>query len=76
MRDNILFGRPFEQQLYDRVVSACALDTDIAAMPAGDATELGERGINVGSAAVHQSVQACLLHNPHQACLLGYTWDR
>lgn len=32
---------------YARVVSACALDHDIEALPAGDATEIGERGINL-----------------------------
>lgn len=32
---------------YARVVAACALDHDIDALPAGDATEIGERGINL-----------------------------
>lgn len=32
---------------YARVVTACALDHDIEALPAGDATEIGERGINL-----------------------------
>lgn len=32
---------------YARVKSACALDHDIALLPAGDDTEIGERGINL-----------------------------
>lgn len=32
---------------YARVVAACALEHDIDALPAGDATEIGERGINL-----------------------------
>jgi len=29
LRDNILFGRPFDAQKYDAVVAACALQQDI-----------------------------------------------
>jgi len=47
LRDNILFGRPFDQELYDRVVADCALEADIALLPAGHETEIGERGINL-----------------------------
>jgi ATP-binding cassette subfamily C (CFTR/MRP) protein 1 len=32
---------------YDRVLDACALRSDIAILPAGDMTEIGERGINL-----------------------------
>ena len=34
---------------------ACALDADVASLPAGDMTELGERGINLsGACPLHQ----------------------
>lgn len=49
VRDNIVFGSAFEPARYERVVRGCALDVDIKGLPAGDATELGERGINVGA---------------------------
>ena len=49
-QDNILFGRPFEEEFYKRVLGACALDADLADLPAGDLTELGERGINLSGA--------------------------
>ncbi|KAI9007181.1 P-loop containing nucleoside triphosphate hydrolase protein [Gaertneriomyces semiglobifer] len=47
IRDNILFGRDFDQQWYDQVVEACALGHDIAMFSAGDMTEVGERGLNL-----------------------------
>ncbi|RHZ18195.1 hypothetical protein DYB26_015721, partial [Aphanomyces astaci] len=47
VRDNILFGKPFDAAKYASVVEACALTTDIAALPAGDRTEIGQKGINL-----------------------------
>lgn len=47
VKDNIVFGCPWDPLHYAAVLSACALDTDMALLPAGDATELGERGINL-----------------------------
>ena len=47
LRGNILFGREFDQDRYDAVVEACALLDDLAILPAGDKTEIGERGINL-----------------------------
>jgi ABC-type multidrug transport system fused ATPase/permease subunit len=47
VRDNILMGRPYVQARYDAVVSACALEADLRQMTAGDATELGERGVTI-----------------------------
>ncbi|KAF9356278.1 hypothetical protein BGX34_010010 [Mortierella sp. NVP85] len=47
LRENILFGRPYEPQRYRKVIFACGLEPDIAILPAGDQTEIGERGINL-----------------------------
>jgi ATP-binding cassette subfamily C (CFTR/MRP) protein 1 len=44
LRGNVLFGREFDQDRYDQVVEACALADDLAVLPAGDMTEIGERG--------------------------------
>ena len=46
-QENILFGRPFEEGFYNEVLAACALDADLADLPGGDMTQLGERGINL-----------------------------
>ncbi|KAJ2232565.1 hypothetical protein H4R99_000340 [Coemansia sp. RSA 1722] len=47
MQENILFGHEMDQQFYDKVVEACALKPDIEMLPAGDMTEIGEKGINL-----------------------------
>jgi ABC-type multidrug transport system fused ATPase/permease subunit len=47
LRDNILFGLPFDAALYSKVLSACGLLPDLASLPDGDQTEIGERGINL-----------------------------
>ena len=61
LRDNVLFGREFDQGRYDAVIEACALQADIATLPAGDATEIGERGINLsgGQKARVSLARAC-----------------
>jgi ABC-type multidrug transport system fused ATPase/permease subunit len=41
LRDNVLFGTPYDQERYDRVVYACALLSDFKLLPAGDMTEIG-----------------------------------
>ncbi|KAF9323699.1 hypothetical protein BGZ91_003419 [Linnemannia elongata] len=47
LRDNILFGNEFDQARYDHVLMASGLLPDIDMLPAGDQTEIGERGINL-----------------------------
>ena len=47
VRDNILFGRPYEPTRYNDVVHACALEEDIKLLPAGDLTEVGDNGVNL-----------------------------
>ena len=47
IRDNILFGREYNQKFYNKIVKACSLLPDFNIMPAGDKTEIGEKGINL-----------------------------
>ncbi|XP_037524946.1 multidrug resistance-associated protein 1 [Rhipicephalus sanguineus] len=47
VRNNILFGNNYDKDRYDQVIEACALKPDLAVLPAGDSTEVGEKGINV-----------------------------
>ncbi|KAG0261888.1 hypothetical protein DFQ27_002716 [Actinomortierella ambigua] len=47
LKDNILFGNAFDQAKYDHILMACGLLPDVAMLPAGDMTEIGERGINL-----------------------------
>jgi ABC-type multidrug transport system fused ATPase/permease subunit len=47
VRENILFGRPFDRHFYEKTLEACGLIQDLESLIAGDATEIGERGINL-----------------------------
>ncbi|XP_072936017.1 ATP-binding cassette subfamily C member 4-like [Epargyreus clarus] len=47
VRQNILFGLPYDRSRYKKVVTACALVRDFEQLPAGDATLVGERGISL-----------------------------
>ncbi|XP_055997063.1 ATP-binding cassette sub-family C member 8-like isoform X2 [Ostrea edulis] len=47
LKDNILFGEPYNHRRYTKVIHSCALQPDIATLPAGDQTEIGEKGINL-----------------------------
>ena len=47
VRDNILFGLPHDADRYQQAVTAAALLPDFAMMTAGDATEIGEQGLNL-----------------------------
>ncbi|XP_017164453.1 canalicular multispecific organic anion transporter 1-like isoform X1 [Poecilia reticulata] len=47
LRDNILFGSPYEEQRFEDILEACALGPDLKLLSAGDLTEIGEKGINL-----------------------------
>ncbi|KAH9080865.1 hypothetical protein Ae201684P_007951 [Aphanomyces euteiches] len=77
VKDNILFEAAFQPELYRQVLAACQLNTDMAALPNGDETEIGERGINLSGgqkarvglarAAYHQEADVVLLDDPLSA---------
>jgi hypothetical protein len=43
IRDNILFGKRFNEGLYRSILHACALEQDLEILPGGDMTEIGEK---------------------------------
>lgn len=47
LRENVLFGKEFEKRRYVETIMACQLEPDLEIMPAGDDTEIGEKGINL-----------------------------
>jgi ATP-binding cassette subfamily C (CFTR/MRP) protein 4 len=76
IRDNICFGTTFDEARYHEVLHACDLDEDLARLTDGDATEIGERGVNlsggqkvrVGLArAVYARTDVVLLDDPLSA---------
>ncbi|CAK4111644.1 unnamed protein product [Aphanomyces euteiches] len=61
VRDNILFGKPFDSAKYTRVVDACGLLPDFELMAFGDMTEVGSKGRNLsgGQKARVSLARAC-----------------
>jgi ATP-binding cassette subfamily C (CFTR/MRP) protein 1 len=47
VRDNILFGLPYDEDRYNKVLETCCLTHDLKILEEGDMTEIGERGINL-----------------------------
>ena len=47
VRDNILFGLPYDEQRFNAALHAAAFRDDLLSMPAGVETEIGERGISI-----------------------------
>ncbi|KIH62883.1 hypothetical protein ANCDUO_06826 [Ancylostoma duodenale] len=76
IRQNITFGKKFDEYFYNRVLDACALYPDLQMLPLGDMTEIGEKGINLSGGqkarislarAVYQNHDVYLLDDPMSA---------
>ena len=57
VKDNIVFGHRFDPVFYDRVLDACALRADLAVLPQGHMTEVGEKGVSLSGG---QKARICL----------------
>ena len=76
LKDNILFHNPLDRIKYEHVVDVCELRPDLNALPTGDQTEIGEKGINLSGGqkqrvslarAVYQDTDVYLLDDPLSA---------
>jgi ABC-type multidrug transport system fused ATPase/permease subunit len=47
IKDNILFGAPFDEARYKKVIYQCGLKRDLTLFDAGDLTEIGEKGLTL-----------------------------
>ncbi|KAK0397409.1 hypothetical protein QR680_002116 [Steinernema hermaphroditum] len=47
LKSNILFNHSYDPDKYARALSVCELRPDLQTLPAGDLTEIGEKGINL-----------------------------
>ncbi|KAI0650859.1 multidrug resistance-associated ABC transporter [Trametes meyenii] len=70
IRDNILFGAPYDEERYNKVIYQCALKRDLTLFEAGDKTEVGEKGLTLSGGqkaritlarAVYSSAEILLL---------------
>uniref|UniRef100_A0A674EB64 ABC-type glutathione-S-conjugate transporter n=1 Tax=Salmo trutta TaxID=8032 RepID=A0A674EB64_SALTR len=76
VQDNVMFGREKQKTWYQRVLDACALLPDLEILPAGDSTEIGEKGLNLSGGqkqrvslarAVYRKADVYLLDDPLSA---------
>ncbi|PPQ68225.1 hypothetical protein CVT26_005758 [Gymnopilus dilepis] len=58
IRENICFGRPFEEERYWKAVRDSCLEPDLEMLPNGDMTEVGEKGISL-SGGQKQRLNIC-----------------
>ncbi|KAJ3332412.1 hypothetical protein HDU91_003113, partial [Kappamyces sp. JEL0680] len=65
VKENILFGRPYDHQRYLHTIHTCALERDLELLPDGDSTEIGERGINLsGGQKQRVNLARLVYYNP------------
>ena len=76
LKDNILFGHPMNSNNYEEAIRNCALLEDLKSLPAGDRTEIGEKGINLSGGqkqrvslarAVYHDADIVLMDDPLSA---------
>ncbi|KDR74315.1 hypothetical protein GALMADRAFT_250126 [Galerina marginata CBS 339.88] len=70
IRDNILFGSPYEEERYQKVIKQCGLERDLGLFDAGDATEVGERGLTLSGGQKARVTLARAIYSPAQVILL------
>ncbi|KAI0258755.1 hypothetical protein BC834DRAFT_974824 [Gloeopeniophorella convolvens] len=67
---NILFGAPYDEERYKKVIYQCGLEQDLGLFEAGDLTEVGEKGLTLSGGqkarvtlarAVYSSAEILLL---------------
>jgi ABC-type multidrug transport system fused ATPase/permease subunit len=76
VKQNVVFGRGFDEKWYNTVIDACALRLDLEILPSGDMTEIGERGITVSGGqkqrlniarAIYSNADIVLMDDPLSA---------
>ncbi|GAA6012116.1 hypothetical protein JCM10207_005134 [Rhodosporidiobolus poonsookiae] len=47
LKENVLFGRPYDEKRYKQVIHDACLEADLEMLPYGDETEIGEKGVTL-----------------------------
>ncbi|KAJ3772853.1 hypothetical protein FB446DRAFT_788322 [Lentinula raphanica] len=70
IRENIVFGSPFDEERYRKVLYQCNLDRDINLFEAGDATEVGEKGLTLSGGQKARITLARAIYSKAEIVLL------
>ncbi|KAF2068549.1 hypothetical protein CYY_010126, partial [Polysphondylium violaceum] len=70
LRENILFGKPYDKERYANVIYACSLNTDLVQLPGKDLTEIGDKGINLSGGQKQRISLARALYSDAECFIL------
>ncbi|KAH8823481.1 multidrug resistance-associated ABC transporter [Flagelloscypha sp. PMI_526] len=70
IKDNILFGYPFDEKRYGEVVESCALQPDFEMLEDGDRTEIGAGGVSLSGGQKARVALARAVYSPAKYVLL------
>ncbi|KAJ6220572.1 hypothetical protein RDWZM_006384 [Blomia tropicalis] len=70
VRENILFGAPFDEARYAETIRVCALQRDMELFPHGDQTIVGERGVSLSGGQKTRVTLARAIYNEADIYLL------
>jgi len=70
LKNNILFGRKYEESFYNEVLAICQLKYDITILPAGDQTLIGELGTCLSGGQQQRVALARVLYSNSDILLL------
>ncbi|KAJ7225905.1 P-loop containing nucleoside triphosphate hydrolase protein, partial [Mycena pura] len=70
IKENIIFGTEYDEERYKKVIHQCALERDLELFDAGDATEVGEKGLTLSGGQKARVTLARAIYSNTEVVLL------